>query len=310
MKKKFNKKVVTIGGGSGQSKLLEHLKEFDLDITAIVSMVDSGGSTGVLRKELGVLPPGDVRKCLIALATKHQDLQDAAATRFDDGHNFGNFILSGLELKLGSFDKAVRHMEKVWHTKGRVEPSTLDNSQLVARLKNGSLISGEANIDVPKGGRAKIQRVFLAPRAKAYKGAVEAIRKADYIIYTIGDLYTSLVPNLLCQGIPEAIAKSDAVKIFTINRTNKKGETDDFKARDYIETLLFYLKPGSLDMVMVDKGKNRPGRGYQPVKYDKDHIQEMGIVVEEAVLSSKKDPNHVDGKKLAKALFDLCQKYS
>lgn len=310
MKKDSRKRIVTIGGGSGQSKLLRNLKEYDFDVTAVVSMVDSGGSTGALRKELGVLPPGDVRKCLLALATENPRLQEAAATRFKGGHSFGNFILSGLELKLGGFDKAVRRMEKIWRTKGRVEPSTLDNVQLVARLEDGRLVSGEANIDVPKSGRAKIQRVFLAPKAKAYKGAIEAINKADFIIYTIGDLYTSLVPNLLCRGIPEAIAKSGAVKIFAVNRTNKKGETDDFVAGDYIETLLFYLKPDSLDIVLLDKSKNKPGRGHQPVKHDKEKIQKMGIVVEEAVLSSKKDPNHVDGKKLAKALNDLCQKYS
>ena len=310
MKNTSNKKIVTIGGGSGQSLLLEHLKNYDFDITAIVSMVDSGGSTGELRKELGVLPPGDVRKCLIALATQHPELQEAAATRFNDGHNFGNFILSGLELKLGSFDKAVRHMEKVWGVEGRVEPSTLDNAQLVARLKNGSLVSGEANIDVSKGGRAKIQRVFLAPKAKAYKGAVEAIKKADFIIYTIGDLYTSLIPNLLCQGIPEAIKRSKAIKIFTINRTNKKGETDDFEASDYIKTLLFYLKPDSLDVVLVDKNRDKPGRGYQLVENNIHQIERMGIEVEEAVLSLKKDLNHIDGKKLAKALNILCQKFS
>lgn len=303
-------RVVTIGGGSGQSLLLEHLKNYDLDITAIVSMVDSGGSTGELRKELGVLPPGDVRKCLIALATKHPELQEAAATRFNDGHNFGNFMLSGLELKLGGFDKAVRHMEKVWDTAGRIEPSTLDKAQLVARLENGSLLSGEANIDVPKGGRAKIKQVFLAPRAQAYKGAISAIKKADFIIYTIGDLYTSLIPNLLCQGIPEAIKKSKAVKIFTINRTNKKGETDDYEATDYIETLLAYLRPDSLDIVLLDKSKNKPGRGYQRVKNNIFQIERMGIQVEEAILTSKKDPNHIDGAKLAKAINNLCQKFS
>ena len=303
-------RIVTIGGGSGQSLLLKNLIKYDLDITAIVSMVDSGGSTGVLRKELGVLPPGDVRNCLLAMATKRPHIQKAAGQRFEDGHNFGNFMLSGLELKYNSFSKAVSEMEKILGVKGKVEPSTLDNVQLIARLNNGKQIIGEANIDIPKGVRGKIKKVFLKPEAKAYKGAIEAIKKANFIIYTIGDLYTSLIPNLLCKGLPEAIAKSQAIKIFTINRTNKKGETDNFTATDYIEALLSYLKPDSLDLVVVDKNRNKPQKGYQLVKYNKDQIEKMGIQVEESILSSKKDFNHVDGEKLAKTINNICLKYS
>lgn len=299
---------MTIGGGSGQSLLLKYMKDYDWDISAIVSMVDSGGSTGILRKELGVLPPGDVRKCLLALATKHVKLQDAMGIRFDCGHNFGNFVLSGLELKFGSFDKAVKHVEKVLQTKGRVIPSTLDDVQLAARLKNKKLITGEANIDIPNGRRAKIDKVFLKPIPNISQDAREAIRKANFIVYTIGDLYTSLIPNLLVEGMQEEIAKSEAVKIFTINRTNKKGETDGFTASQYIETLLSYLKPGSLDYVLVDKCKLKIGKGYQMVKIDKNKIEDMGVLVEEAVICSKKDPNHVDGKLLARALYKLCQK--
>ncbi|MBU0671067.1 YvcK family protein [Patescibacteria group bacterium] len=301
-------KIVTIGGGSGQSLLLKYMKDYDWDISAIVSMVDSGGSTGILRKELGVLPPGDVRKCLLALATRHTKLQEAMAVRFDGGHNFGNFVLSGLELKFGSFDKAVKHVEKVLQTKDRVIPSTLDDVQLAARLKNKKLITGEANIDIPNGRRAKIDKVFLKPIPKISRDAREAIRKANFIVYTIGDLYTSLIPNLLVKGMQEEIAKSEAVKIFTINRTNKKGETDGFTASQYIETLLSYLKPGSLDYVLVDKCKLKIGKGYEQVKVDKNKIEDMGVLVEEAVICSKKDPNHVDGKLLARALYKLCQK--
>lgn len=301
-------RVVTIGGGSGQSLLLKYMKDYNWDISAIVSMVDSGGSTGVLRKELGVLPPGDVRKCLLALATKHVKLQDAMAVRFDCGHNFGNFVLSGLELKMGGFDKGVKHVEKALHTKGRVIPSTLDDAQLVARLKNKKLITGEANIDVPNGRRAKIDKVYLKPKPRAFKEALEAVKKADFIVYTIGDLYTSLIPNLMVKGMQEEIARSKAVKIFTINRTNKKGETDGFTASKYIETLLSYLKPGSLDYVLVDKCKFKTGKGYEQVKIDKNKIEDMGVLVEEAVVCKKTDPNHVDGKLLAKALYKLCQK--
>ncbi|MFH1537259.1 MAG: gluconeogenesis factor YvcK family protein [Patescibacteria group bacterium] len=301
-------KVVTIGGGSGQSLLLNYLKNYDLDISAIVSMIDDGGSTGELRKEFDVLPPGDVRKCLLAMATKNEKLQKAMAARFDGGHSFGNLMISGLELELGGFDKAVEQIEKIIGVKGKVIPSTLDRSYLVAKLKNGKIVKGETNIDVPRGIRAKINKVYLQPKARANPEAVKAILNADFIVYTIGDLYTSLIPNLLLSGMKEAIEKSGAVKIFAINRTNKKGETDNFTAYDYIETLLTYLKPESLDYVLVDKCKLKIGKNYQEVKYNKKKIEDNGVLVGEAILSSKKDPNHIDGQKLANNLYKLCQK--
>ena len=237
-------KVVVIGGGSGRFTLLEGLRRFPLDISAIVSMTDSGGSSGRLRAELGVLPPGDVRQCLVALSTSPKVMLDLFNYRFSEGslagHSFGNLFLTALEKTTGSFDKAVEECERILAIEGRVIPVTLGKSELVAQLEDGTEIEGETNIDIPKAKRARIKKVFLRPQVSASQKAIEAIADADLIVIGPGDLYTSIIPNLLVEGISKAICASDAVKVFVLPLATKRGETDGFSPQKFVKEIEYY----------------------------------------------------------------------
>lgn len=302
------KKIVTIGGGNGQSLLLKGLVDYDLDISAIVSMIDNGGSTGKIRQDYNVLPSGDIRRCLIALAKDNSELQEAMGLRFADGflkdHNFGNLIMLALEKQLGSYEEMIDYLSQLLKIKGQAIPVTLDKTNLMGELEDGTVIKGEANIDVPKhNADLKINKVYLEKDIKVNPKAVKAILQADLIVYTIGDLYTSIIPNLLVNGIDEAVSKSKAKKVFTINRTNKKGETHGFTSKNFVETLKKYLGDNSLDYIIVDKNQDEPDKGYELVKFE--NVEEVEVI--KADVSSKEDRNHIDGHKLAKAIFDLCQ---
>lgn len=306
---KGGKKIVTIGGGNGQSLLLRALKKYNWDITAVVSMVDNGGSTGRLRHEFGVLPSGDIRRCLVALATKNKPLQELMAYRFIKGslkgHNLGNLLMLILEKELGGYEKMIAYLSRELKIKGRALPVTLQPANLIAELSNNKKIFGETNIDVPKHSPyLRIKRVYLEKKVQANPKVLSAIKQADYIVYTIGDLYTSIIPNLLMTGVKEAIAKSKAKKIYTCNRTTKKGETHGFTVSDYVAVLKQYLEKNSLDYVLVDKNMEEPRKGYELVKC-------QGAVSAEVIkadLSVKEDRAHINGKKLAKAIWNLCQK--
>ncbi|MFH0818746.1 MAG: gluconeogenesis factor YvcK family protein [Patescibacteria group bacterium] len=302
------KKIVTIGGGNGQSILLRELKKYDLDITALVSMVDNGGSTGIIRNEYQVLPSGDVRRCLGALVTYNLELQQTMEYRFKDGflkdHNFGNLLMLALEKKLNSYELMIEYLSKAMEIKGQVLPVTLHQTQLMAQLENGEVISGETNIDIPDhDADLKIQKVYLEPEVLANPKAIKAISEADLIIYTIGDLYTSVIPNLLVSYVKEAINKSKAKKVYTCNRTTKKGETQGFKVNDFVKTLKQYLGSNSLDYVLVDENLDPSPAGYELVELDK--VKDAQVI--KADLSTEEDRAHIDGKKLAKAINDLCQ---
>jgi len=231
--------ITVIGGGSGRFTLLEGLKLLPVQINAIVTMTDSGGSSGRLRTELGVLPPGDVRQCLVALSNSPKLMLDLFNYRFENGsslsgHNFGNLFLTALEKTTGSFEKAIDEAGRMLDIAGNVIPVTLDKSELCAELADGSIIKGEANIDVPKGKRSKIKRVFLLPDAKATQKALDAIASSDLIVIGPGDLYTSIIPNLLVAGTGKAICASKAKKVFVLPIATKHGETDGFAAKDFV----------------------------------------------------------------------------
>jgi uncharacterized cofD-like protein len=303
------KKIVTIGGGNGQSKLLRELKKYPVKITAVVSMIDNGGSTGKIRKAYGVLPSGDIRRCLGALAQQNLELQEAMEYRFQNGfltgHNFGNLLMLSLEKELGSYQVMIDYLSKLLKIKGRVLPVTLQPTELVAILENDKKIIGETNIDIPKhNAKLKIKRVLLQKKVKANPEVLSAIKQADLIVYTIGDLYTSIIPNLLVSGVKEAIAKSKAKKIYTCNRTTKKGETHGFCAQDFVDTLRQYLNDNSLDYLLVDKNKHIPPRKYQIVQCGE--IKNVQVI--KADLSTAQDHAHINSKKLAKAVFTLCKK--
>lgn len=305
------KKIVTIGGGNGQSLLLKGLKKFDLDIAAVVSMIDNGGSTGKIREDYHVLPSGDIRRCLAALAQDNQELQEAMGYRFTDGflagHNFGNLLMLSLEKQLGGYEAMIKYLSKVLKIKGQAVPVTLEITNLAAELNNGEKIIGETNIDVPKHNAAvKIKRVYLENPVVANPQALQVIQEADLIIYTIGDLYTSVIPNFLVSGIKEAIAASKAKKVFTCNRTTKSGETHGFSTTDFINTIQQYLGKNSLDYFIVDSNIDSPPAGYELVKVE----ETQGVKMIRADISTPTDRAHINGDKLAKAIWDLCQQLS
>lgn len=252
----MTKNIAVISGGTGGFTVLSGLKKYDCNISAIVTMADSGGSSGKLRDEYGVLPPGDIRQCLVALSTSDKAMRDLFNYRFESGslkgQSFGNIFLTALTKVKRNFKDAVEEASNILRIKGKVIPVTTAKTHLHAILEDKTEIKGEHNIDEPEhDGSLKIERVFLHPKAKANPDAVEALKKADVIVIGPGDLYTSIIPNILVQGIPEAIKESNAVKIFVCNLMTKYGQTNNFSAEDHINILEKYLNDG-LDYVIVN----------------------------------------------------------
>ena len=244
------KRIVVIGGGTGSHTVLSGLKRMDCDLTAVVAMSDDGGSSGRLRDELGQLPLGDVRQCLVALAGDDIDserLRRLFDHRFEDGeglkgHSFGNLLLSALTEITGSADAAIREASRMLRIRGTVLPVTLSDSTLKARLKDGSVIEGESCIDQRQGNsRVPISRVYLEPEASAYPPVLDAIAKADAVVIGPGDIYTSILPNLLVKGVAEAVRATEGLKIHVCNLMTKPGESDGFQASDFLRLLSLYL---------------------------------------------------------------------
>jgi uncharacterized cofD-like protein len=270
------KKIVTIGGGTGSFALLSGLRKYPIDISAIVSMADDGGSTGVLRDELGVLPPGDVRQCLVALSDSSETLRALMNYRFDkgglNGHTFGNLLLSALEKINGSFTKGVQQATAILDVEGEVIPVSEKSMRLHVKLGSGKILVGEKNLDHNEEiRRSSISAVFLKPKVSAYKKALDAIRAADVIIIGPGDLYGSILPIFLVAGISEAIRKSEAAVIFNCNLTNKKGQTENFTVDQYVKMLEKHIGQERIDFVtfnskkipslLVKKYEKREGKG-------------------------------------------------
>jgi uncharacterized cofD-like protein len=259
---KSNKKIVVIGGGTGVFTVLTGLKPYFNNLTAIVTMADDGGSTGILREEFGILPPGDIRRALIALSTTDDKmLAQLFSYRFEQGvgltgHSFGNLLITVLERITSNFEEAVNEAGKILSIKGRVIPVTLGNARLVAELESGEIIKGETNIDIPKhNGNLRIKRVWLKPTVKINPNAKKAIMEADAVIIGPGDLYTSIIPNLLVSGMKESLKKTRAKKIYLSNVMTKFGETNHFKASDFIKTVSDYLGENILDYAVINSKK-------------------------------------------------------
>ena len=247
------KSIVVIGGGTGSHTVLSGLKMIDCDLTAVVAMSDDGGSSGRLRDELGQLPPGDVRQCLVALAeddAASEGLKRLFDYRFEDGnglkgHSLGNLLLSALTEITGSADAAIQEASRMLRIRGTVLPVTLSDSTLKARLEDGSVIEGESCIDRRCGNsHLPISRVYLEPSARAFPPVLDAIRDADAIVIGPGDIYTSVLPNFLAEGVAEAVRDADGVKIHVCNLMTKPGESDGFRASDFLRLLSEYLGVG------------------------------------------------------------------
>jgi uncharacterized cofD-like protein len=236
------KKIVVIGGGTGNFTVLTGLKHFDLDISAIVSMADDGGSTGILRDDLGVLPPGDVRQCLVALSNSSRLMRSLMNYRFETGdlggHSFGNLLLCALEKVTGSFEKAVEEVSKILYIKGKVIPVTTHQVRLMMILNNDHMLTGEKEIYLSNLIDQGYKNIYLDPSPLANPKAISEILNADLLVLGPGGLYTSLIPNLLIDGIKQALIESSAKKVYVVNLMNRNGQTSGFKVRTYVKEMV------------------------------------------------------------------------
>lgn len=251
----MKKKIVVLGGGTGTFTVLSGLKRYPIDISAIVSVADNGGSTGILRDELGVLPPGDIRQCLVALSAGDDVLRNLFNYRFHEGslagQNFGNLFLSALEKVSGDPLTAIREAHLILNVRGRVIPVSSVASNVFAELQDGTVVEGEHAIDTTEL-RTRIQRCFLSPSVPANPDAVQAIAEADVIVLGPGDLYTSLIPVCLVDGVCQALAASSAKKVYVVNLVTKKGQTSGFTAKTFCDVLSAHLGPAKIDDVIVN----------------------------------------------------------
>ena len=254
-------KIVVIGGGTGLSTMLRGLKYYTSNITAIVTVGDDGGGSGSLREDLGILPPGDIRNCILALADTEPLMEDLLQYRFKDGslkgQSFGNLFLAAMDGVSDNFEDAVQKMSSVLAVTGKVLPVTLDDMQLEAILENGSKVVGESQI--PQEAlkqKSKIKKLMINPEnAEPLKDALNAIMEADAIVMGPGSLYTSIVPNLLVKKISSTIRKSDAIKIYVSNIMTQPGETDNFNVSDHVKVIENYCGKDILDYVIANDGK-------------------------------------------------------
>lgn len=250
------KKIVVIGGGTGNFTVLRGLKNYPVDLSAVVSMADDGGSTGILRDELGVLPPGDVRQCLVALSNSSSMMRSLMNYRFEqgglEGHSFGNLFLSALEKVTGSFEKAVEEVGRILAIKGKVIPVTIHQVRLKMILSNRHVLEGEREIYLSQEIDHGYQSIFLEPYAKANPRAIDEIVNADLIVLGPGGLHTSLIPNLLVEGVSEALLRSHAKKVFVVNLMNRKGQTTGFTVRSYLKELTQFIGTDIFDYIIVN----------------------------------------------------------
>jgi uncharacterized cofD-like protein len=307
-------KIVAVGGGTGLSTMLRGLKKHTTNLTAVVTVSDDGGSSGRLQKELGVLPPGDIRNCLVALADDEALVTDLFRYRFTEGdgltgHSFGNLFLAALTGITGNFDEAVKVSSRVLNIKGRVLPATLAVARLCARLTDGTIVEGESAISKSK---APIARVYLdPPRAQPLEEVIEAIRDADAIILGPGSLYTSILPNLLVERIAREIEAANAVKLYVCNVMTQPGETDGYTASRHVEALLENVGARVCDVVVVNDELPRKlldayaEEGQLPVVIDRARLDLLGVrTVRASVMSETQTVRH-DSEQLARVVIEI-----
>ena len=313
-------KIVAIGGGHGLSNLLLALKEYTANITAIVTVADSGGSSGRLRKEFDIVAPGDIRNCLVALADAPALMGELFQYRFPEkselkGHNFGNLFLTAMyEVANQDFKEAVELTSKVLAIRGKVMPSTVDNVHLVARYTDGRVTEGEAKI--PRTG-VQIDQLFLKPQdVMPNEDALAAIAEADVIVLGPGSLYTSVLPNLIIKGILGAVQSSPAFKIYVCNVMTQMGETEGFTASEHVRVLVKHTAPDVIDGVIINAAEISAADALDrykhensfPVLPDADEIRAMGYKVFAEDIVGIRDYVRHDSAKLTQALIRAIEK--
>lgn len=319
---KKGKRFVCFGGGSAMPKVvLEPLCRHSSEIVSISSMVDNGGSTGQLREDFGILPPGDIRRHILALSKAPQWKKDLLSFRFGHeifegghkGHNFANVFMAGLEHIIKDYEKVLDIIHEFMEVEGRALPATIQSTQLFAVLENGEIIKGEDEIDIPKihNPSLKIKKIYLEPEAEAYEKSLEAVLKADVIIIGPGDLYSSSLPCFLMKGMKENIAQSKAKKVFICNIMTKLGETNEFSVSDFAREVEKYLgceldyviynsKIPSEKRIMEYKKKEPTTLNLVKINPDLDENKFIG----KDILADK-GPLHHDAGKLIKVLMDI-----
>lgn len=306
--------IVAIGGGHGLHTLLHGLKEYTANITAIVTVFDDGGSSGKLRRDMGVLPPGDIRNCLIALADTEPLMRDLFQYRFSDdnalqGHNFGNLFIAALTQVTGDFQRAILESSKVLAVRGRVLPTTLENVVLKAECVDGSIVVGESNV-----GRCgkRIRRIFLdPPHVPTTPEVVKALNEADLIVLGPGSLYTSVLCNLAVEEVRTAILQSPAPLVFVCNVTTQPGETDGYTFSDHLEAVFQFLPRERVNYVLVNGERPAPSvleelrrSGITPVFAGENEWDFPGKVLEAPLLSAEHPTRH-DPERLAQAICEI-----
>ena len=279
-------RIAALGGGNGLSTVLRGLKAEDVDLTAIVTVADDGGSSGRLRRELGVLPPGDIRNCLVALADDESLLGQLFQHRFADGdlagHSFGNLFLAALTEVTGSFDLAVRESSRVLKVNGRVLPSTLEQVRLWAERADGTTVCGETQIG---SGQGACRKVWLDPAPDAHPRTIDAILDADVVLLGPGSLFTSVLPHLAVRDIVEAVQDTRALRVYVGNVMTQLGETEGFDAADHLRHVVDALD-GAVDVAVVHEGPldqvaidRYALQGQEPVRVDSEAMAALGVTV-------------------------------
>ena len=312
-------KVVAIGGGTGLSTMLRGLKSYTENLTAVVTVTDDGGGSGVLRHDLGMLPPGDVRHCMEALANVEPIMGQLLSYRFTEGclagQSFGNLLLAALNGISDSFDQAVARMSEVLAISGRVLPVTNANLQLEAVFENGSCVVGESKImRFKKQQDCRIRRVQLQPSgAMALPEVLRAIREADLILMGPGSLYTSIIPNLLVGGVTEEICRSDALKLYICNIMTQDGETEDMTASDHLRALMEHGAPGIVDLCLANSAplsrellERYREEDASPICVDREEIRKLGVeLVERPLITEDAQLARHSSDLLARAVMEL-----
>lgn len=308
-------KIVVIGGGTGLGTILRGLKELTSHLTAIVAVGDDGGSSGRLRREFGILPPGDIRNCLVAMANLEPLMERLMQYRFSGGsplagHSFGNLFLTAMTDITGDFETAIRESSKVLAVTGQVLPATLENVVLKAEMIDGNIVYGESNISRSK---VPIKRLYMEPEdSKPVPEALSAIQEADIIIIGPGSLFTSIIPNLLVKEIANSIRETPALKVYICNAMTEPGETDNYTASDHIRAIYSHCGDGLMDIALVntelipsDILNRYSEEGAQPVLADLDKIKNYGVTPIGAKIIIKSNVVRHDATKLAKMIYRL-----
>lgn len=320
--KNFGKKIVTIGGGTGNSILLRGVKNFTSNITTIVTVADDGGGSGVLREDLGMLPPGDIRNCLVALANTEPIMEKLINYRFSNGQlkgqSLGNLLIAAMNDICGDFNEAIKEISNVLAITGKVLPMTLDNVKLFAELEDGSTIEGESNITfLNRKNGGKIKRVYTSPKLiLPLKESIDSIMDADIVLLGPGSLYTSIIPNLLVTDISQALKETKAEVVYILNIMTQPGETNDYSVTDHVAAIIDHANSNIIDKIVVNskevdkyaKYRYKSIENSTPIYLtdeDREDMKELGIeIIEADICDISYDYIVHDPNKLIKAILE------